>query len=169
MCLLVSEVTTGHCPHRHFRAFVKVLSSLQVDQEESESSTFEVFAIGRLVSSELVISAGWTKGGINPAEPLCVKYPSKAVSPDAALSLWTFKGFTVLQTNTFIVPALFCLTSQLRTFQCHLNLRHMRGAAIHKTSLKQGYMFLVSWHLCRCLKEKQETMKEVVVNEHCLL
>lgn len=51
----------------------------------------------------------WTKGRINPAQPLCVKYPSKAASPDAALSLWTLKCFTVLQTNTFIFPALFCL------------------------------------------------------------
>lgn len=126
-------------------------------------------AIGRLVSSELVISAGWTKGGINPAQPLCVKYPSKAVSPDAALSLWTLKGFTVLQTNTFIFPALFCLTSRLRTVQCHLSLRHTRGAAMHKTSLKQRYVFLAFWRSCGCLKDKQETMNEVEVNKHCLL
>lgn len=50
LCLLLSEVTTGHCPHRRFRAFVEVLSSLQADQEQSESSTFEV-------SSRLTLSA----------------------------------------------------------------------------------------------------------------
>lgn len=49
-----------------------------------------------------VAYTGWTKGRINPTKLLCVKYPSKALSPKLC-SLHELWGFIILHTNTFIL------------------------------------------------------------------